>query len=181
MSSPTPWADRLFARFAALYGNQKLASTWPVEGAAEVRQAWEEQLRRFSPEVLRRAIQALIDAAGEWPPTLPQFVGMCREFNRPEQAPAAAALPAPTPSEAAQASQAIDRIAAGMAKPPAWDFLDWAKRPRSWQAVALVQRGAESDPRLRDILRDLVATGGRACLCEEARKAVQALGREVAA
>lgn len=175
MSSPTPWADRLFERFAALYGHQKLATTWPVEGAAEVRQAWEEQLRRFSPEVLRKALQALIDAAGEWPPTLPQFVGLCREFNRPEQAPAAAALAPATPTQAAQAAQAIDRIVAGIAKPPAWDYLDWAKRPRSPQAVALLQRGAEADPRLRDILRELVATQGRSCPCDDARRAVQAI------
>lgn len=181
MSSPTPWADRLFARFAALYGNQKLAATWPAEGAAEVRLAWEEQLRRFPADVLRNALQALVDCGREWPPTLPEFVGMCREYNRPEHTRAPAALPPPSPTEAAQASAAIDRIAAGMAKPPAWDHLDWAKRPRSLQAVVLVQRGAEREPRLRDILRDLVATEGRACLSDEARAAVQAIGREVVA
>ena len=50
----TPWADRLFQRLAAIYGHQKLATMFAAD-SGEVRATWEEQLRRFKPDVLRRA------------------------------------------------------------------------------------------------------------------------------
>lgn len=175
MSTSTPWADRLFERFAALYGHQKLATMF-ADDAGEVRQAWEEQLRRFQPEVLRRAIQALIDAAGEWPPTLPQFVGICREFNRPEQS---LALPPPTVTDVARAAEQIADIASLAVKPAGWDYLSWARRPKSAQAVWLLQRGAKRDQRLRDLLRQHIADGGAHCQSQEARDAVLAVREAV--
>jgi hypothetical protein len=174
MSSPTPWADRLFARFSALYGAPKLASNWPADRAGEVRQAWEEQLRRFSANTLRRALQALIDAGREWPPTLPEFVALCRDFHRLEQSAAPAALPPPTPTEVAQATETIDRIAAGMAKPPAWDHLTWARQPRSAAAVQLLVAGAQREPRLRDILAEHLRANGREVSAPDAIAAIQA-------
>lgn len=160
MSISTPWADRLFERFTALYGASKMANAWPAEGAHEARQAWEEQLRRFSPVVIRKAIQSLIDTAGEWPPTLPQFVGTCREFNRQEQSPA---LPAPSPTNPAMVAQQLGKVADIIAKPPGHDFMRWARYPRSEHAVRLLLRGAANDQRLRDILRQHLANDGAQC------------------
>jgi hypothetical protein len=41
-----------------------------------------------------------------------------------------------------------------------YDYLFWAKRPGSRQAVQLLARGAKEDRRLRDILDHLLATDG---------------------
>lgn len=172
----TPWADRLFQRLAAIYGNQKLSSTMFSDDYGEVRQTWEEQLRRFSPEVLRRAIQALVDAGGEWPPTLPQFIGIAREFNRPEQT---LALPPPSATDTARAAEQLGQIADAVALPAGGDPLAWARRPKSAQAVWLMRRGAQHDPRLRELLRQHVADGGARCQTREATEAVLA-AREAA-
>jgi hypothetical protein len=175
----TTWADRLFLRLAAIYGHQKLSAMWPSDDQ-EVRQTWEEQLRRFSPEVLRKAIQALLDAGREWPPTLPEFVAICRQFTRPEQADVPVALPPPSASEVATAAKQLQSIAEVVTKPPGWDYLSWARRPKSAQAVWLLQREAQHDARLLDILRQHVADGGTDCQSDEARDAVRAIRLEPA-
>ncbi len=85
--------DRLFARFATIYGAQKLAAMWSEIDRDELRQTWGGALGRYPLPVIGRAVRALIESPGEWPPTLPQMVELCRQFNRPEHQ--AAALPAP--------------------------------------------------------------------------------------
>ena len=157
----TPWADRLFQRLAAIYGHQKLATMF-ADDSGEVRATWEEQLRRFKPEVLRRAIQSVIDGGSDWPPTLAQFVGICRDHNRGEQA-SAPALPPPSPTDLARAAEQIGQIAGALSRPADADRLSWARVPRSEHAVRLLLRGAEHDQRLRDILREHLADDGARC------------------
>jgi hypothetical protein len=62
-----------------------------------------------------------------------------------------------------------------LTKPAAWDYLAWAKRPKSAQAVLLLQRGAERDSRLKDIFASHLADGGVHCQRDEARELVQAI------
>ncbi len=75
---PLAWVDKLFARFSATFGAQKVGAMFPRETHDEVRQLWSEQLGRFEPETLRCAVQAMIDSRLDWPPTLSEFVGMCQ-------------------------------------------------------------------------------------------------------
>lgn len=99
----TPYADRLFARFNALYGVQKVGAMFAdgvqrsPEGLlahmASIKAVWEEQITRFPNETLRAAMQALVDRGGEWPPSCPEFVALCRDFRRPEAAGPHLALP----------------------------------------------------------------------------------------
>ncbi len=106
MSDPhTPLATELFRRFSRLYGPQKLAGMWKAQNAKpeqtaqlmrEVRAEWEVQLRRFDSKVLAQALQAVIDEGREWPPTLPEFVKVCKDFRRPELQTVQQALPAPS-------------------------------------------------------------------------------------
>lgn len=158
----TPWADRLFQRLAAIYGHQKLATMF-ADDSGEVRATWEEQVRRFRPDVLRRAIQSLIDSGNDWPPTLAQFIGICRDFSRTEQSAALPALPPPSATDVARAAEQIGQIAGALSRPDDADRLSWARKPRSEHAVRLLLRGAERDPRLRDILRGHIAEDGAQC------------------
>lgn len=93
---PSAWVDRLFSRLAAFYGSQKLATMWVDADMAEVKAVWAEQLGRFEPASISAALQRLIDSGNQWPPTLPEFVELCRQaaVGR-QQAQRYDALPAP--------------------------------------------------------------------------------------
>lgn len=114
---PSAWVKRLFDRFKVAFGVQKVGAMWQGMDAAEVMAGWGAQLGRFPPEALSRALQAVIDSGREWPPTLPEFVAICRDFHRPRQGESALSLPAPgqshTDREAARAQ--LDRIRRMMA------------------------------------------------------------------
>lgn len=93
-SIPTAWVDRLFDRFTAIYGAQKVAAMWGGADLAEVKALWAQQLGRFTGGTIAVAVQAVIDSGRQWPPTLPEFVAICRDYARPEATSAQLALPA---------------------------------------------------------------------------------------
>lgn len=116
-------ARRLFARFAAVYGSQKVAAMWADADLEVVRETWSAALSRFSEQSIRSALGDLIASGDDWPPTLPRFVELCRQAgNRREQSrPASALLPAPgdgfTDNETAQANlERIRTMLAGIGK-----------------------------------------------------------------
>ena len=71
---PEKWIDRLFDRFVALFGAQKVAGMWAGSPMAVVKQTWAEQLGRLDPDMVRHGLQRCVDDGLEWPPTLPEFV-----------------------------------------------------------------------------------------------------------
>lgn len=106
------WSARLFEKFTRLYGSQKVASMWADADPHAVQADWEAQIRRFPAQVIREAVQALIDKGTDWPPTLPAFVAICRDFHRPESQSVDQALPAPGQSytDAATARANLTKI-----------------------------------------------------------------------
>lgn len=96
MPSRYPYAERMMQHFSVMYGNQKVKSMYMEDdnGIMAANEAWEGFLRKTKPEVIRRVIDALPGLGREWPPSLSEFMGMCREFDRPEQR-QHIALPAP--------------------------------------------------------------------------------------
>ncbi len=98
-SLPANFVDRLFARFAAIYGSQKVGTMFAdmdAESIAEAKALWGRQLGRFEAASIGGALQRLIDGGVGWPPTLPEFVELCRQaaVGR-QQAQRYDALPAP--------------------------------------------------------------------------------------
>ena len=123
-SLPPAWVERLFDRFKVAFGVQKVGAMWQGMDPAEVMAGWGQQLGRFPPDALASALQAVIDSGREWPPTLPEFKAICRDFHRPRQDEAQPSLPAPgqghTDREAARAQlERIRRMMAGAVKPMA--------------------------------------------------------------
>lgn len=111
---PDAWVERLFARFGAAFGAQKVAAMFPPESHAEVRALWAEQLGRFESETLRLALQASIDAGREWPPTLSEFVAHCQHASvarRQHQTPVMLPLPRATPEVVEREVAAAARVA----------------------------------------------------------------------
>lgn len=90
---PDAWIERLFERLAALYGS-KFADMWRGVDLESVKRTWAEKLGGFAerPEIIKHALDACDDKP--WPPTLPEFIGMCRDHAR-RQGPQSLTLPAP--------------------------------------------------------------------------------------
>lgn len=102
-------AKVVIRKFTTLFGVQKMRAQWHRDFSgsqeakaaklagwmAEIEQDWQDQLDRFSEQTILAALQALVDKGSEWPPTLPEFVRLCRDHMRPESQPVAKALPAP--------------------------------------------------------------------------------------
>lgn len=155
--------ERLFDRLVLIFGAQKVGAMWDgVEDRSEVVSIWAEQLSRFQPQTIGAALQSVIDSGREWPPTLPEFVGMCRDAAVVRSN--AAGIPyQPTQTDQDVARANLDRIRSMLSRVGETgrrDPLHWARHPKSLQAVKLLVRGAQHDPRLRDILRGHVEDAG---------------------
>lgn len=157
---PAQWVDRLFDRFTAIFGAQKVAGMWAGASMPLVKQTWAEQLGRIDPDMVRAGLQRMVDEGTEWPPTLPEFVALCR------RAPTVAAhqpaqLPAPVSRVAAAENLAkVQRLVGGVGVE---DPLFWAKRPLTAAAVRLMLVGAQHSDQLSRILHAHFADGGVRC------------------
>ncbi len=97
---PDAWIERLFGRLEGLYG-AKFHDAWRGTDTENVKRTWAEKLGGFAdrPEALKAALDACDDKP--WPPTLPEFIGLCRDAAK-RTGPGYVALPAPdiTPERA---------------------------------------------------------------------------------
>ncbi|MGE4370808.1 MAG: hypothetical protein AB7E12_14135, partial [Burkholderiaceae bacterium] len=72
---PLAWVSRLLKRMQALYGS-KFTQQWEGLDPEEMQQAWAEELGGYSGPELSRGLDACKQKP--WPPTLPEFMTMCR-------------------------------------------------------------------------------------------------------
>lgn len=145
-SAPLPpaWVERIFKRMTGIFGSQKVGSMWNEADLAEVKELWAEQLGRFKPESIGAALQRLIDSGGNgWPPTLPEFVELCRQCSV-ERSGQALALPEPRRSK----PDGVDLTAAFRGGDP----LRWARVVGSLTAARALVQASQRDSRLREIL-----------------------------
>lgn len=111
---PSAAVDRLFARFVAIYGAQKMAGAWanvdPIERCA----VWSEALGRFDLQAIGDAVRELAEDGTGWPPTLPEFVAMVQAQRAPVPAAHRPALPVPnrTAADLAAGRAQMDRLKA---------------------------------------------------------------------
>ena len=85
---PSAWINRLFDRFAVMYGKHWL-DLWADVPMADVKDAWRTELGGCTGE----QIGAALKACGTFPPTLPEFLALCK----PAPVPAAHRLFLPAP------------------------------------------------------------------------------------
>jgi hypothetical protein len=115
---PERWIDKIFGRMEAMYGSLFL-ERWKGTDLIEVKRVWCESLASFSdnPECFTAALKALLDEH-QWPPTLPEFVALCRKhYRRPSEAVAMLEAPQPLSREEAKArlAEAMRRMRGGAA------------------------------------------------------------------
>lgn len=69
------WVENLFDRMAGLYG-RKLADLWAGTDRETIMRTWGREMARLTGPELKRGVERLVTQ--DWPPTLPQFVKLCR-------------------------------------------------------------------------------------------------------
>lgn len=107
---PAAWVGRIFERFAAEYGSQKLAATWRDSDTATVQAAWAQRLGRFDRATLAGALNDLASAHPSWPPTLGEFVALCEAQVVPEAHRPVLPVPKRTADEIERGRQQMARI-----------------------------------------------------------------------
>ena len=80
-SLPSEWVERLFLRLQAIYGN-RAATMWADIPVAEVKAVWADALGDFLGDDIRAALDSCVSVYTDYPPTLPQFIGLCRDAKR---------------------------------------------------------------------------------------------------
>jgi len=129
---PLALVERLFARFSATWGAQKLAAMFPVPEHENVKAIWAESLGRYERETLRVALQNVTNSGREWPPSLSEFLEACRvaALSRRQHAPAQMLDVARTPQ--GEALENLKRVGELVGKQP--------KPGREWAHKILVRR-----------------------------------------
>lgn len=125
---PSHAIDRLWERFTAIYGSQKVATAWGGVTNAERDRVWGEALSRYPLQAIGEAVRDLAENGTGWPPTLPEFVAMVREaMPRPEHQ---RALPPParTTQEIAAGAELARKAVAAVGRPEGKDGAAWAYR-----------------------------------------------------
>lgn len=80
---PESWTERLLDRLAAMYG-QKFTDQWRGVDPTYLKSVWSEELASFSVDEIKRGLSAC--RTRPWPPTLPEFLSLCRPPIDPETA-----------------------------------------------------------------------------------------------
>lgn len=97
---PAEWVERIFSHMACSYG-AKFADMWAGQDPATVRAYWGNKLGRFSGSAIAAAISAL--EAKPFPPTLPEFIDLCRAAANRESSYVSLPAPVSVPKEVAEA------------------------------------------------------------------------------
>lgn len=127
-SVPLSWVKNLFQRMQSCYGKHFL-DMWTNTDMESVMGMWAQQMATMTHDELRRGVAALMTR--DWPPTLPEFVKMCKPSIDPETA----------YYEALEQGRARDE-----AKPNVWSSpaIYWA-----WRAVGPHEFRSQSYPALK--------------------------------
>ena len=124
---PESWIGRIFDHMSGLYGS-KFSDLWRGSDLGTVRRIWAEKLAGFAdmPKAIKEALDALDDKP--YPPTLPEFLALCREAGRRLDGHKPAIEYRPTAEEQARADALIKKAAERMTKIDRRDHKEWAKR-----------------------------------------------------
>ena len=169
---PDSWVTKIFDHMSGLYGS-KFADLWNGSNIDSVRRMWAVKLAGFAdmPKAIKEALDALDDKP--FPPTLPEFLALCREAGRRHGGNKPAIEYKPTAEEKERAEIAAKEIKKIVAKDDR-DYMAWAKFPVSRLAFESVKKMAETDHHFREILKAHVADG----VCTEEFKMLKVWGNK---
>jgi hypothetical protein len=118
------WIARIFEHMSALYG-AKFQDLWRGTEPEVMRRMWASKLSGFAdkPKAIKQALDCL--DAKPFPPTLPEFVTMCREA-------AGRGLDAPPMLEHHQSPEEIERAAKAAKQAVEAAHIDRRRDPLQW-------------------------------------------------
>jgi hypothetical protein len=73
---PRSWIDALFLRFSSYYGEQFI-SKWKHTDIEQTKNDWAEALWKYDSATLKAALEYCREES-KYPPSLPEFVQMCK-------------------------------------------------------------------------------------------------------
>lgn len=142
---PDSWIERIFKKMSVNYGS-KFADLWRGTDPVDMKNEWAYKLAGFAdmPKEIKEALDALDDKP--YPPTLPEFLALCREAGRRIDGHKPAIEYRPTAEEQARADALIKKAAERMTKIDRRDHKEWAKklkaRHESGEILSLIQVNA---------------------------------------
>lgn len=126
---PPEWVKRIFEVMACTYGS-KFLDMWANQDTEAVRSYWGARLVGFAgqPQAIKQALEALEERP--YPPTLPEFIDLCRSASRRQPV-----GPAIAPPQALSKSEAEKRVSEignkiGLKKDPHAASDSWARKLR---------------------------------------------------
>ena len=161
---PGQWVSRIFQTLQGNYGSRFL-NQWKIgqvlpdgqdAGLVNAKNVWAEKLSGFANQPER--IKRVLDSLPPDPPTLPQFVDLCRMARANEKP----ALPHKQNAEERDHQRAMskrlgDVIGAGKIR----DGIDehWATHPRSVMQLKFIFDAAAREPRYQRCIEQMVEDG----------------------
>lgn len=116
------WIERLFSRFAALYG-AAFGRQWEGTNLTEVKTVWAEKLGGFNAQQIGEALKTCDERP--YPPNLPEFIELCRQAAR-RTGKQLRLVEGPELSPAELKGRA-EQLASSATKPAEYDYRGWCK------------------------------------------------------
>lgn len=158
---PDSWVERLFQKFEDFYG-AKWAAQYGNFPRERVKRTWGEELAGFAdmPAALRRAVEAQKES--QFPPTLPEFLALCRDAAR-RIGTSVPSLPYhPTEEEQRKAGEVVKSLAKAVSGVDRIrDGIDWfwATHPKSRMHLRFIFDAAKNDHRFKPCVAEMVEKG----------------------
>ncbi|MGE4334983.1 MAG: hypothetical protein AB7E55_03285 [Pigmentiphaga sp.] len=171
---PLPWAARLIERLQALYGAQ-FSRQWESVPAERLALVWAEELAGYTAAEIRLGLDAC--RTQKFPPTLPEFLLMCRPALDPATAYQAAVVGLEARRRGEQGEWPHPAVFWAAVKVGQHDMLHigWNGIRSRWESVLREQIAAgQWDPVPAPAIA-LVAPGGTRTSAEDARRRLREL------
>lgn len=157
---PDTWVERIFDHMAALYGS-KFADLWRNTDAEKVKSMWAFRLGGFAdkPQAIKSALDALDDRP--FPPTLPEFIALCRQAASRMGSDTKALPYKPTAEDIERQREMANVASAAVSVAKVKDGIDqhWATHPRSHAHLRAIFSAANSDRRFLPCVQKMVDDG----------------------
>jgi hypothetical protein len=160
-SLPDSWVERLFQKFEDFYG-AKWAAQFGDFPRDRVKATWAEELAGFADkgDAIAQALSA--QKSNPFPPTLPEFLNLCRESAKRIGGYSAPALAhKPTAEEREHQSEMAKRLGDSFGAGKLKDGIDthWATHPRSAAQLRMIFDAAKNDQRFQPCIEQMIADG----------------------
>lgn len=168
---PEAWIEKLFQKFEDFYG-AKWAAQYGSFPRNRVMRTWAEELAGFAdkPGAIGRALDA--QKANPFPPTLPEFLTLCREAAKRIGNDKPALTHKPTAAELEHQRDMAKRLGDVIGAGKLRDGIDehWATHPRSAMQLGMIFDAAKRDSRFQPCIDQMVADG----ICTESGQLLKA-------